>query len=143
MLGAKPFNPYCIMYRDNQREIVKSMGNWLGGMPWDVFSTITYRYDIKAEQNRKIMTDLEKYLKSLDKPFNMFWVTEFTNYNYNTHNHLLVKGNIVRDINLHTCAILLTFSTGNRFSGQHFSILGKQTYTSCLGKGSALSFTLA
>ena len=31
----------------------------------------------------------------------MFWVTEFTNYNYNTHNHLLVKGDIVDNINSH------------------------------------------
>ena len=89
------------MYINNQRETVRAYGNWLGGMPWDTFSTITYRYDIKAKQNYKIMTGLEDYLKSLDKPFNMFWVTEFTNYNYNTHNHLLVKGNIVRDINYH------------------------------------------
>ena len=34
------------MYRGNQKEIVRSMGNWLGGMPWDTFSTITYKYDI-------------------------------------------------------------------------------------------------
>ena len=46
------------------------------------------------------MTALEEYLKSLDKPFNMFWVTEFTN-NYNTHNHLLLKGNIVNNITFH------------------------------------------
>ena len=89
------------MYLNNQREIVKSMGNWLGGMPWDIFSTITYRYDIKAKQNFKIMTGLEEYLNSLNKPFNMFWVTEYTNYNYTTHNHLLVKGDIVGDINSH------------------------------------------
>tara|TARA_B100001121_G_scaffold250832_1_gene226923 strand:+ start:85 stop:477 length:393 start_codon:yes stop_codon:yes gene_type:complete len=89
------------MYLNNQREIVKSMGNWLGGMPWDIFSTITYRYDIKAKQNYKIMTGLEEYLNSLNKPFNMFWVTEYTNYNYNTHNHLLLKGDIVKDINSH------------------------------------------
>jgi hypothetical protein len=89
------------MYIGNQREIVRSMGNWLGGMPWDIFSTITYRYDIKAKQNYKIMTGLEEYLKTLDKPFNMFWVTEFTNYNYNTHNHLLLKGNIINDITYH------------------------------------------
>ena len=31
----------------------------------------------------------------------MFWVTEFTNYNYNTHNHLLLKGDIAGDINYH------------------------------------------
>ena len=47
------------------------------------------------------MTDLEEYLKKLNKPFNLFWVTEYTNYNYNTHNHLLVKGDIVGDINSH------------------------------------------
>ena len=47
------------------------------------------------------MTALEKYLQTLKKPFKMFWVTEFTNYNYNTHNHLLVKGDIVGDINYH------------------------------------------
>ena len=89
------------MYTNKQREIVKSMGNWLGGMPWDIFSTITYRYDIKPKQNFRIMKGLERYLESLKKPFSMFWVTEYTNYDYNTHNHLLVKGNIVGDINYH------------------------------------------
>ena len=89
------------MYIENQKEIVRSMGNWLGGMPWDTFSTITYKYDVKAKQNYDIMTGLEEYLKSLDKPFNMFWVTEFTNRNYNTHNHLLLKGDIAGDINYH------------------------------------------
>ena len=89
------------MYTNKQREIVKSMGNWLGGMPWDIFSTITYRYDIKPKQNFRIMKGLERYLEKLKKPFNLFWVTEYTNHNYNTHNHLLVKGNIVGDINYH------------------------------------------
>jgi hypothetical protein len=89
------------MYLNNQREIVTSMGDWLGKTKWDIFSTITYRYDVKAEQNRKIMKGLEEYLKTLDKPFNMFWVSEYTNYNYNTHNHLLLKGDIVEDVNYH------------------------------------------
>ena len=56
------------------------------------------------------MTALEEYLKTLDKPFNMFWVTEFTNYNYNTHNHLLVKGDIVGNINSHLRSKSLTGS---------------------------------
>jgi hypothetical protein len=89
------------MYTPQQSQTVRTMGNWLGGMPWDIFSTITYRYDVKEKQNFKIMTGLEDYLKALDKPFNMFWVTEYTNYNYNTHNHLLLKGDIVGDINSH------------------------------------------
>ena len=83
------------MYTQQQSQTVRAVGNWLGGMPWDIFSTITYRYDIKAKQNFRIMKDLERHLMTLDKPFNMFWVTEYTNYNYNTHNHLLLKGDIV------------------------------------------------
>ena len=89
------------MYTKQQRQTVMNYANWLGKTKWDIFSTITYRYDVKAKQNYKVMTDLEEYLKTLDKPFNMFWVTEFTNYNYNTHNHLLLKGDIVGDINSH------------------------------------------
>ena len=89
------------MYTTQQRKIVTTMGNWLGETKWDTFSTITYRYDVKAKQNFKIMTDLERHLMTLNKPFNMFWVTEYTNYNLNTHNHLLVKGDIVDDINSH------------------------------------------
>ena len=89
------------MYTPQQREPVMNMAKWLGSMSWDIFSTLTYRYDVKTKQNFRIMTDLEKYLKTLKKPFKMFWVTEFTNYNYNTHNHLLVKGDIVDDITYH------------------------------------------
>ena len=89
------------MYTQQQRQTVRSMGRWLASMPWDIFSTITYRYDIKARQNFRIMKGLEEYLKTLGKPFNMFWVTEYTNYDYNTHNHLLLKGDIVGDINSH------------------------------------------
>ena len=89
------------MYTQEQRQTVMNYANWLEETKWDIFSTITYRYDIKVKQNYKIMTGLEEYLKTLDKPFNMFWVTEFTNYDYNTHNHLLVKGDIVGDINSH------------------------------------------
>ena len=89
------------MYTQQQSQTVRAMGNWLGSMSWDIFSTITYRYDIKAKQNYRIMKGLERYLEKLKKPFNMFWVTEYTNYNYNTHNHLLVKGDIVGDINYH------------------------------------------
>ena len=89
------------MYTLQQKKTVVKMGEWLGSMPWDTFSTITYRYDVKEKQNYNIMKGLEQYLKSLNKPFNMFWVTEFTNYNYNTHNHLLLKGDVVDSINYH------------------------------------------
>ena len=89
------------MYTQQQRQTVMNYANWLAETKWDTFSTITYRYDVKEKQNYRIMKGLERYLEKLKKPFNMFWVTEFTNYNYNTHNHLLIKGNIVRDIEYH------------------------------------------
>jgi len=89
------------MYTRKQRDTIKGYANWLGSMSWDIFSTVTYRYDVKEKQNYRIMTALEKYLQTLKKPFKMFWVTEFTNYNYNTHNHLLLKGDIVDNINYH------------------------------------------
>ena len=89
------------MYTHKQRKPVMDMAKWLGSMSWDIFSTVTYRYDVKEKQNYRIMTALEKYLQTLKKPFKMFWVTEFTNYNYNTHNHLLLKGDIVDDITYH------------------------------------------
>ena len=89
------------MYVNNQRQVVTSMANWLAETKWDICSTITYRYDVKEKQNFRIMTNLERYLMTLDKPLKLFWVTEFTNYNHNTHNHLLIKGNIVRDIEYH------------------------------------------
>ena len=89
------------MYTPQQSKIVTSMGNWLGKTKWDYFSTITYRYDVKEKQNYRIMKVLERYLEKLKKPFYMFWVTEFTNYNYSTHNHLLLKGDIAGDINYH------------------------------------------
>ena len=89
------------MYTLQQSQTVRAMGNWLAETKWDIFSTITYRYDIKEKQNYRIMKGLERYLEKLKKPFNMFWVTEFTNYNFNTHNHLLIKGDIKNDVNYH------------------------------------------
>ena len=68
------------MYTQQQRQTVMNYANWLAETKWDIFSTITYRYDVKTKQNYQVMTGLEEYLKTLDKPFNMFWVTEFTNY---------------------------------------------------------------
>ena len=86
------------MYTQQQSKTVMNYANWLAETKWDIFSTITYRYNVKAKQNYKIMTDLERHLMTLDKPLKLFWVTEFTNYNYNTHNHLLHQGGITRDI---------------------------------------------
>ena len=52
------------MYTNREKEIVRSYGKWLSNMHWDVFSTFTYRFNIREKQNFNIMTKLEKYLKS-------------------------------------------------------------------------------
>ena len=100
------------MYTAHQSKTVTEMGKWLAGMPWDTFSTVTYRYDVKAKQNFKIMTGLEEYLKTLGKPFNMFWVSEWHRSGSSVHNHLLVKGDITQDID--------RFWTSNRLSDKKF-----------------------
>ena len=38
------------MYTPKQSQTVKQMSNWLAKTKWDYFSTITYRYDVKAKQ---------------------------------------------------------------------------------------------
>jgi len=96
------------MYTTQQSKVVRGYAEWLQKTSWDIFSTVTYRHNVKSWQNYRIMTALEKYLQTLNKPFKMFWVTEFTNYNYNTHNHLLVKGDVVADINYHLKSKSLT-----------------------------------
>ena len=80
------------MYTTQQSNVVRGYAEWLQQTSWDIFSTVTYRHDIKPKQNFRIMTALEKYLQTLKKPFKMFWVMEHTNYRTSTHNHLLIKG---------------------------------------------------
>ena len=50
------------MYTLQQKKIVVKMGEWLGSMPWDTFSTITYRYDVKEKQNYNIMKGLSVHV---------------------------------------------------------------------------------
>jgi|TARA_B110000240_G_scaffold175038_1_gene201951 hypothetical protein len=85
------------MYTNNTAQLVKVWGNWLNETSWDYFTTITYKYDIKPKRNERIMFDLERSLRSHLKSFKMFWVMEHTSNNYQTHNHLLIKGNGIKE----------------------------------------------
>ena len=85
------------MYTNNTAQLVKEWGNWLGETTWDFFTTITYKHNIKARRNEGIMFDLERTLRSHLKNFKMFWVMEHTSNHYQTHNHLLIKGNGIKD----------------------------------------------
>ena len=85
------------MYTNNTAQLVKGWGNWLSETSWDFFTTITYKHNIKPTSNERIMFDLESTLRSHIKNFKMFWVMEQTSNNYQTHNHLLIKGNGIKD----------------------------------------------
>jgi hypothetical protein len=85
------------MYIYNTAQLVKEWGNWLGETTWDFFTTITYKHNIKPRRNESIMLDLERTLRSHLKSFKVFWVMEHTSNNYQTHNHLLIKGNGIKD----------------------------------------------
>ena len=85
------------MYTYNTAQLVKEWGNWLGETTWDFFTTITYKHNINPRRNERIMIDLERTLRSHLKSFKMFWVMEHTSNNYQTHNHLLIKGNGIKD----------------------------------------------
>ena len=79
------------------KELVNTWGGWLGEESWDYFSTITYRYDISARRNENIMLGIEERLKNKTPSHKLFWIMEYTSNNYQTHNHLLIKGDGARD----------------------------------------------
>ena len=79
------------------KELVNTWGGWLGEESWDYFSTITYRYDISARRNENIMIGIEELLKNKTPSHKLFWIMEYTSNNYQTHNHLLIKGESARD----------------------------------------------
>ena len=80
------------MYINNQKQLVKAWAKTLQKTDWDLFSTITYRYDINPKQNQSIMMRLKDYLLSLKLKFKVFWVMEHNIRGVSTHNHLLIKG---------------------------------------------------
>ena len=79
----------------NNRQIAKAYGDWLGET--DYFSTFTYRYDVKKRQNERLMSGLRENLQTSGLDHHIFYVTEYTNYNYNTHNHMLIKGDGINE----------------------------------------------
>ena len=89
--------PNIKVFKMNNRQIVKAYGDWLGETDWDYFSTFTYRYDVKKRQNERLMSGLRENLQTSGLDHHIFYVTEYTNYNYNTHNHMLIKGEGVNE----------------------------------------------
>jgi hypothetical protein len=79
-------------YSIDTKELIQQWGSWLGEESWDYFSTITYRFDVSARRNEKLMFELEKRLLKKTRSHKLFWIMENTSNYYQTHNHLLIKG---------------------------------------------------
>ena len=74
----------------------RQYGDWLFEDKWDVFSTVTYKFNINERRNRQIMEGFTKSLHKKNIPHKVFWVMEDTSNGYQTHNHLLLEGDNVQ-----------------------------------------------
>ena len=84
-------------YSLETKDLIQQWGVWLGEESWDYFSTITYRYDLSARRNERLMFELEKRLLKKTPSHKVFWIMESTSNYYQTHNHLLIKGDGVKE----------------------------------------------
>ena len=41
-------------------------GKWLNTMPWDYFTTLSYKWDVKAKQCRRVMDNLTLVNRNVD-----------------------------------------------------------------------------
>ena len=78
--------------------LTKTFGKFLNTKDWDYFTTLTYKWDVKENQNRRNMDRLVNYLKMKGLVYSMFWVSEWHRSGTAMHNHLLVKGDIITEI---------------------------------------------
>ena len=72
----------------------REYGKWLNTMPWDYFTTLSFKWDVKAKQCRSVMDNLTKELVDSKRDFGMFWVAEWHKSGTSTHTHLLLKGEV-------------------------------------------------
>ena len=76
----------------NKAKLVRSYGDFFGRENWDYFSTLTHKWPVGMNRNRKVMDGLVNTLKRKGIAFSMVWVSEWHRSGSSTHNHLLTKG---------------------------------------------------
>ena len=82
---------------NENRIINRQYGQWLSTFKWDLFSTITYKHIIKRRRNRQIMSSIVNSLNKLEIKHNIFWIMEYTSHGHQTHNHMLIEGEGVKE----------------------------------------------
>ena len=75
------------------KKITREMGDFIGKMDWNLFSTLTYKNGCKVDFNRKVMETY--FLKNRNLINRMFFVSE-RNKNYiEVHSHFLISTNSI------------------------------------------------
>ncbi len=80
-------------------EYNRAYGDFLQSQSWDYFSTLTYKYDVNENANRKNMDRMVSYINKKVGDYSMFWVAEWHSTRTSIHNHLLFRGDLKRIIN--------------------------------------------
>ena len=75
----------------NKVTLNREFGNLFGRENWDYFSTLTHKWTVGMNRNRKVMDGLVNTLKRKGLAFVMVWVSEWHRSGSSTHNHLLTK----------------------------------------------------
>ena len=78
------------------REQNRQYGEWLSQSEWDLFSTVTYKFNVNRRRNRQIMEGFTNSLNKKNIPHKVFWIMEDTSSGHQTHNHLLLEGDTVQ-----------------------------------------------
>ena len=76
----------------NRVTLNREYGNLFGRENWDYFSTLTHKWKVGMNRNRRVMDELVNSLKKQGLAFSMVWVSEWHRSGSSTHNHLLTKG---------------------------------------------------
>ena len=76
----------------NRVTLNREYGNLFGRENWDYFSTLTHKWTVGMNRNRRVMDGLVNSLKKQGIAFSMVWVSEWHRSGSSTHNHLLTKG---------------------------------------------------
>ena len=88
----------------NKVTLNREFGNLFGRENWDYFSTLTHKWTVGMNRNRRVMEGLVRSLKKQGLAFSMVWVSEWHRSGSSTHNHLLTKGVDITLIDRYWCS---------------------------------------
>jgi hypothetical protein len=74
----------------HSNELIAAYGDWLNGMPWGFYCTLTTRYSMSIRSARRAAERLHSHLTKKLGGIRLFWVAEPFDTKYGYHIHALV-----------------------------------------------------